>query len=122
MLAHVAWFEEDRPARPGTSSARATTLALLAAALLVTIAVRLIARVWPGVDIPWLARMAPWMPFALRMHLAVSLVSLLSLGFYLSPAMDLHFNFAGRAARRDDGASSRSRWRPAGTRARAPGC
>src|SRR5688500_2154142 len=39
--------------------------------------------------------MAPFMPFALRMHLAVSLISLLSLGFYLSPSMDLHFNVAG---------------------------
>jgi uncharacterized membrane protein YphA (DoxX/SURF4 family) len=29
------------------------------------------------------------------MHLAVSLVSLLALGFYLSPAMDLHWNVAG---------------------------
>jgi uncharacterized membrane protein YphA (DoxX/SURF4 family) len=35
------------------------------------------------------------MPFALRMHLAVSLISLLSLGFYLSPAMDLRWNVAG---------------------------
>jgi len=39
--------------------------------------------------------MAPWMPFALRIHLAVSLVALLSLGYYLSPSMDLHFNVIG---------------------------
>jgi hypothetical protein len=39
--------------------------------------------------------MAPYMPFALRIHLAVSLISLLSLGVYLSPAMDLEFNVAG---------------------------
>jgi len=30
-----------------------------------------------------------------RIHLAVSLVGLLSLGFYLSPAMDLHADAAG---------------------------
>ena len=94
-LAHVAWFEEDAFGTSWDFATEATTFALLAAALLVTIAVRVIARFWPGVDVPWLARMAPWMPFALRMHLAVSLVSLLSLGFYLSPEMDLHFNFAG---------------------------
>jgi uncharacterized membrane protein YphA (DoxX/SURF4 family) len=51
--------------------------------------------VWSGVDLPFFGRMAPWMPFALRIHLAVSLISLLSLGFYLSPAMDLHFDVAG---------------------------
>ena len=95
MLAHVAWFEEDRFGTSWDFVWEATTLALLGAALVVTIAVRLIARLWPGVDVPWLARMAPWMPFALRMHLAVSLVALLSLGFYLSPSMDLHFNVAG---------------------------
>ena len=56
---------------------------------------RLVARRFPGVDIPLLARAAPWMPFAVRMHLAVSLIALLSLGYYLSPAMDLHFDVAG---------------------------
>jgi hypothetical protein len=35
------------------------------------------------------------MPFAIRLHLAVSLVGLLSLGFYLSPAMDLQADVAG---------------------------
>jgi hypothetical protein len=39
--------------------------------------------------------MAPFMPFALRIHLAVSLIGLLSLGVYLSPAMDLKFNVVG---------------------------
>jgi hypothetical protein len=39
--------------------------------------------------------MAPWMPFAVRMHLAVSLVGLLSLGVYLSPAMDLQADVPG---------------------------
>ena len=95
MLAHVAWFEPDRFESSWEFVWEGTTLALLGAALLITLLVRLIARFWPGADLPWLARMAPWMPFALRMHLAVSLVSLLSLGFYLSPSMDLHFNVAG---------------------------
>ena len=35
------------------------------------------------------------MPFAVRMHLAVSLIGLLSLGVYLSPAMDLEADLAG---------------------------
>jgi hypothetical protein len=37
------------------------------------------------------------MPFAIRMHLAVSLIGLLSLGYYLSPAMDLQTDVAGIA-------------------------
>ena len=63
--------------------------------MLVTLAVRALAHVRDGVDVPFLARMAPWMPFAVRMHLAVSLIGLLSLGVYLSPAMDLEANLAG---------------------------
>ena len=94
-LAHVAWFEADQGGTDWGFVFEATTLALLGAALAVTVLVRVIARRWPGVDIPFLARMAPWMPFAIRLHLAVSLISLLSLGFYLSPSMDLHFNVVG---------------------------
>jgi hypothetical protein len=61
----------------------------------VTLAVRVLASFRDGVDVPWLARLSPWMPFAIRLHLAVSLVGLLSLGFYLSPAMDLEADLAG---------------------------
>jgi hypothetical protein len=42
--------------------------------------VRLAARRFPGIDVPWLARLGPWMPFAIRLHLAVSLLGLLSMG------------------------------------------
>jgi len=76
---------------------QATTLALLVAAVLVTVLVRLLARVRPGVDAPFLARMAPFMPFAVRLHVGVSLIGLLSLGVYLSPAMDLEANVPGFA-------------------------
>ena len=94
-FAHETWFESARPGADWAFAFEALTLALLGAALLVTVAVRLIARRFPGLDLPFVGRMAPWMPFAVRMHLAVSLISLLSLGFYLSPAMDLHFDVAG---------------------------
>jgi hypothetical protein len=59
--------------------------------------VRILARRYPGVDIPALARLSPYMPFAIRIHLAVSLLGLLSLGFFLSPAMDLRADIAGIA-------------------------
>jgi hypothetical protein len=96
-LAHETWFEHgDYPTDWGFA-AEGLTIALLAGALAVTALVRLIARIWPGVDVPFLGALAPWMPFALRMHLAVSLLSLLSLGVYLSPAMDLGFDVVGVA-------------------------
>ena len=94
-LAHETWFTEDDGGFDWSFLFEATTLALLAAALLVAIAVRLINTRWDGVDVRWLAAMAPYMPFAVRLHLAVSLVGLLSLGFYLSPAMDLEADVAG---------------------------
>jgi hypothetical protein len=50
---------------------------LLAAAVLLTVGVRLLARVVHGVDVPALGRLAPFMPFAVRLHLAVSMVGLL---------------------------------------------
>ncbi|MDQ3435327.1 MAG: hypothetical protein M3481_11715, partial [Actinomycetota bacterium] len=96
-VAHETWFVPD-PESFGLDWAFAgqtATLALLAAAVAVTLGVRVLARWFGGVDIPFLARLAPWMPFAMRMHLAVSLLGLLSLGFYLSPAMDLHANLPG---------------------------
>lgn len=94
-LAHETWFESHLPDADWGFAGETLTLALLAAAVAVTLLVRLVARVWPGTDVAVLARMAPWMPFAIRMHLAVSLIGLLSMGDYLSPAMDLRADVAG---------------------------
>ena len=94
-LAHQTWFDDPTQPVDWSFAAQSLTLALLAAALLATVIVRLVGRRFPGIDIPFLGRLAPWMPFAIRMHLAVSLVALLSLGFYLSPAMDLQADVAG---------------------------
>ena len=96
-LAHETWFVHDQPQGDWGFAGETLTLALLGAALAVTLLVRLVARRFPGVDIPLLGDLAPWMPFAVRMHLAVSLIGLLSLGVYLSPAMDLQANVVGIA-------------------------
>ena len=96
-LAHETWFNSESHPTDWGFAGEGLTLLLLAAAVLVTLAVRLVARRRDGVDVPFLARLAPWMPFAIRIHLAVSLVGLLSLGFYLSPAMDLKADVAGIA-------------------------
>lgn len=96
-LAHETWFVRDRFGLDWSFAGQRLTLALLAAALALALAVRLAARLRDGVDVPFLARMAPFMPFAVRIHLAVSLIGLLSLGYYLSPAMDLRASAAGIA-------------------------
>src|SRR5688500_15227543 len=88
-LAHETWFQRDEESYDWTFLTEGTTLLLLAVALLVTLVIRFANTYWDGRDVRWLAAMAPFMPFAIRMHLAVSLIGLLSLGFYLSPAMDL---------------------------------
>jgi uncharacterized membrane protein YphA (DoxX/SURF4 family) len=95
-VAHETWFV-DQPPMDWSFAFEAATLALLGGALLVTLLVRLAATRFPGVDVPFLGRMAPYMPFAVRIHLAVSMVGLLSLGYYLSPAMDLEADAAGFA-------------------------
>ncbi len=96
-LAHETWFEVGSHAADWGFATEGPTLALLAAAVLLTLVVRALAHRVPGIDVPFLARLVPWMPFAVRMHLAVSLVGLLSLGVYLSPAMDLQADVAGIA-------------------------
>ena len=89
QIAHERWFEFAPVSTDWGFLTETGTLLLLIAAVLITLLVRVIARFWPGVDIPFLARLVPWVPFAIRIHLAVSMVGLLSLGYYLSPAMDL---------------------------------
>lgn len=94
-IGHETWFVPDEVGADWGFAGETLTLVLLALAVAITVAVRLVERVWSGENVPFLARMAPWMPFAMRLHLAVSLIGLLSLGFYLSPAMDLAFDLPG---------------------------
>jgi hypothetical protein len=96
VLAHQTWFESGGGS-DWSFAGETATLVLLGLAVVATIALRLIARVWNGVDVPLLARLVPWMPFAVRIHLAVSLVGLASLGAFLSPAMDLPTSVFGIA-------------------------
>jgi hypothetical protein len=53
-LAHETWFESGHRSLDWGFAGETLTLVLLAGALLVTVAVRLLARVFPGVDIPFL--------------------------------------------------------------------
>ena len=94
-LAHETWFESGSFPTDWGFAGETLTVALLVGAVAVTATVRVLARWWPGIDVPFLARLVPYMPFAVRIHLAASLIGLLSLGFYLSPAMDLKADAAG---------------------------
>ena len=94
-VGHQTWFEDPAPFSSDWGFVgEATTLALLGAALLITVLVRLGSTQWNGFDVPFLARMTPYMPFAVRIHLAMCLLALLALGYYLSPAMDLEWDLA----------------------------
>jgi hypothetical protein len=88
-LAHETWFVDRVPPSDWGTVVQPATIVLLAAAVVVAALFRLAARVRRGVDVPVLARLAPWMPFAVRLHLAVSLVGLLSGGWYLAPRLEL---------------------------------
>jgi len=88
-LAHQTWFYERPPDGDSLFVFEPLTLAYLAAAVGVVLVFRLLARRRAGVDVPFLARLAPWMPFAIRVHLGISLIGLLSGGYWLSPAMEL---------------------------------
>jgi uncharacterized membrane protein YphA (DoxX/SURF4 family) len=95
-FAHQTWFEDPAPFDSDWGFAGETaTLLLLAAALLLTLVVRAASTRWNGTDLSALRAMAPYMPFAIRLHLAVCLVGMLGLGVYLSPAMDLEWDVAG---------------------------
>ncbi len=96
-FAHEMWFQSGHRGLDWSFAFEAATLLLLASVLAVTVAVRLLSARWNGVDVPALGRLAPWMPFAVRVHLAVALVGLLSMGFYLSPDMDLQATAPGIA-------------------------
>jgi hypothetical protein len=88
-VAHETWFVDRIPPSDWGFATHTATLGLLTLAVAVTALVRLAAHARSGFDVPVLARLAPWMPFALRIHLAVSLVGLLSAGWYLAPGLEL---------------------------------
>ncbi len=89
MLAHELWFVDRVPDRDWSFLWEGRTLLLLGAAVALALAGRVVGRIRQGVDVPFLARLVPWLPFAVRMHLAGSLVGLLSGGYYLAPSMEL---------------------------------
>jgi hypothetical protein len=95
IFSHETWFDSGSFPTNWGFAGESRTVAMLAAAAALVLLVRVVARRWPGIDVPFLAGLAPYMPFAVRIHLAMSLIGLLALGFYISPAMDLEADVAG---------------------------
>ena len=95
MLAHELWFVQRVPAKDWSFLWEGRTLALLAGALGIALLVRGLSFVRSGIDVPALARLAPWMPFAVRMHLGIALAGLLSGGYYLAPSLELEHDLSG---------------------------
>ena len=73
-LAHQTWFEDPAFEADWGFAGETETIFLLATAVLITLLVRLISTRWNGIDIPQLAAMAPYMPFAVRLHLATDVL------------------------------------------------
>ncbi len=94
-LAHARWFVDHVPPNEWSFAAEPRTLLYLVAAVVATLALRVAARWVPQPDIRWLERLVPWMPFSVRVHLAVALVGLLSAGVFLAPTMNLDLDPVG---------------------------
>lgn len=94
MLAHVTWYVAD-PFGARTDLAFATapaTLVLVATAIAVAVVWRLVAARAPSPELAVLqplARLAPWIPRLLAIHLGVSLLSLAVSDAYLAPHLSL---------------------------------
>lgn len=94
LLAHVKWYVRDPTAAPIDWGfvLDPRTLSLIAAAVVVAIAWRVVAVRLPTPELGFLTplgRLAPWIPRLLAIHLGVSLLSLAVADAYLSPNLSL---------------------------------
>lgn len=92
ILPHGTWFTPDRPPYDWSFVWQPATLALIAAAVVVAAAWRLVASRMPRPEIGLLrplGRLAPWVPRLLAIHAGVSLLAQSARGEYLAPALRL---------------------------------
>ena len=91
-LAHESWFSDARPPYDWSFATEPASLLLIAGALAVAIAWRLVASRLPQPELPFLrplGRLAPYVPRLLAIHAGVSLLAQSARGTYLAPALDL---------------------------------
>lgn len=98
LLAHETWFTDHRPGYSFSFLLEPATLAVVLAALVITLAWRRAARRLPCPELSFLAplgRLAPWLPRLLGIHAGVSLLAQSATGTYLAPALALPDGLAG---------------------------
>jgi len=93
---HAAWFVTGTYPWDWSFALQPLSLAYLGAAIALVVGVRIAGiLLGEGIEIGWLARLAPYMPFCVRIHVGAALIMLASLGMYLTPAMKLQPDLAG---------------------------
>jgi hypothetical protein len=106
ILAHETWFTRERPPYDWSFLFEPATLALVASAVAVAVAWRLVGRRLPRPELPFLAplgRLSPWIPRLLAVHAGVSLLAQAARGTYLAPALELPDNTWGIGLRLAEG-------------------
>lgn len=100
IVAHESWFTNARPPYDWGFAVDPATLLLVAAAVAIAIAWRVLGARLPRPELPFLAplgRLAPWVPRLLAIHAGVSLLAQAARHTYLSPSLELGHTAAGAA-------------------------
>jgi hypothetical protein len=107
MLAHEAWFSDVRPPFDWAFALSPASLALVAGAVGIAVAWRVVGGRVPRPELPFLrplGRLAPWVPRLLAVHAGVSLLAQSARGTYLAPSLELPDDPLGAALRIAEGA------------------
>jgi hypothetical protein len=92
VLAHETWFTDARAEFDWSFALAPASLIVIAAAVAVAIAWRLVGGRPPRPELPFLrpiGRLVPWIPRLLAVHAGVSLLAQAARGTYLAPSLDL---------------------------------
>jgi hypothetical protein len=92
ILPHETWFTNARPPYDWSFALEPASLAIIGAAVTVTVAWRLVALRLPSPELRFLeplGRLSPWVPRLLGIHAGVSLLAQAARGTFLAPALPL---------------------------------
>ncbi len=106
VVAHETWFTDERPPYDWAFLLQPASLGLVAVAVVVALAWRVVGRRLARPELPFLrpaSRLAPWVPRLLAVHAGVSLLAQAARSSYLAPALALPPGAAGAALRAAEG-------------------
>jgi hypothetical protein len=92
VLPHETWFTDARPPYDWSFALEPASLLLIAGAVVVAVAWRVVGHRLPSPELAFLrplGRLSPWIPRLLAIHAGVSLLAQAARGTYLVPALDL---------------------------------